>query len=122
MGIGAKLTQLMKELGTNTNELAKKAGVPAATIYSLIRRDASKVDIDSLIKIARTLGVSADYFCSDDIIIETSNRTSSLSANENRLIDIYRKLNNDGQKELLKRANELYELGYTSKGDINTAI
>lgn len=118
MGIGAKLTQLMKELGTNTNELAKKAGVPAATIYSLIRRDASKVDIDSLIKIARTLGVTADYFCSDEIILETTSIINPLSLNEKHLLEIYRKLNLEGQKELVKRANELYELGYTLKGDV----
>ena len=67
MGIGTKLTALMKEQNTNANELAQKAGVPAQTIYSLIRRDASKVDIDSLIKIARALGVTADYFGSDDV-------------------------------------------------------
>ena len=67
MGIGSKLTKLMKEQNTNANELASKAGVPAQTIYSLIRRDASKVEIDALIKIARALGVNADYFCSDEI-------------------------------------------------------
>ena len=67
MGIGNKLTQIMKEKNTNANELAAKANVPAQTIYSLIRRDATKVDIDSLIKIARALGVSAEYFCSDDL-------------------------------------------------------
>lgn len=67
MGIGSKLTKLMKEQNTNANELAQKSGVPAQTIYSLIRRDASKVDIDSLIKIARATGVTAEYFCSDEI-------------------------------------------------------
>lgn len=65
MGIGSKLTQLMKEQNTNANELASKAGVPAQTVYSLIRRDASKVDIDTLIKIAHALGVTAEYFSND---------------------------------------------------------
>ncbi|MFR7445053.1 MAG: helix-turn-helix domain-containing protein [Sellimonas intestinalis] len=50
MGIGSKLTKLMKEQDTNANELASKAGVPPTTIYSLIRRDSNRVDIDSLIK------------------------------------------------------------------------
>lgn len=67
MGIGGKLSKLMKEQNTNANELSTKADVPAQTIYSLIRRDASKVEIDSLIKIARALGVTADYFCSEYI-------------------------------------------------------
>lgn len=67
MGIGSKLTKIMKEQNTNANELAAKANVPAQTVYSLIRRDASKVDIDTLIKIARALGVTAEYFCSEDV-------------------------------------------------------
>lgn len=66
MGIGSKLTKLMKEQDTNANELASKAGVPPTTIYSLIRRDSNRVDIDSLIKIARALGVTAEYFCNED--------------------------------------------------------
>lgn len=67
MGIGSRLVKLMKEQNTNANELAAKAGVPPTTVYSLIRRDSSRVDIDSLIKIARALGVTADYFCSDEV-------------------------------------------------------
>ena len=66
MGIGSKLTKLMKEQDTNANELASKAGVPPTTIYSLIRRDSNRVDIDSLIKIARALGVTAEYFFNEE--------------------------------------------------------
>ena len=66
MGIGSKLTKLMKEQDTNANELASKAGVPPTTIYSLIRRDSNRVDIDSLIKNARGLGVTAEYFCNEE--------------------------------------------------------
>ena len=66
MGIGSKLTKLMKEQDTNANELASKAGVPPTTIYSLIRRDSNRVDIDSLIKIASALGVTAEYFCNEE--------------------------------------------------------
>ena len=65
MGIGSKLSILMKKKGTNANEVAQKADIPPQTIYSLIRRDAKKVDIDSLIKIARVLGVNAEYFSDD---------------------------------------------------------
>ena len=35
-------------------------------INSLIRRDSNRVDIDSLIKIARALGVTAEYFCNEE--------------------------------------------------------
>ena len=67
MGIGIKLQELMKERDTNANELSSKTGIPVQTIYSLIKRDASKLEIDSLIKISHALGVNAEYFCSDEL-------------------------------------------------------
>lgn len=81
MGIGTKLTNLMREQNTNANELSIRAKVPAQTIYSLIRRDASKVDIDSLIKISRALGVSAEYFCSDAQDFEPQTIAAHLDTN-----------------------------------------
>ena len=67
MGIGSKLNELMKKRGTNANELAQKIGVPPTTIYSMIKRDNKKADIDVLLKIARERGVSAEYF-SEEVI------------------------------------------------------
>lgn len=83
MGIGNKLTKLMEKRGTNTNELAKSAGIPAQTIYSLIRRDAKKVEIDALIKICHALGVSADYFSSADVYQDlTSKPERAIAGNQ----------------------------------------
>lgn len=70
MGIGLKLDKLMKERGTNANELAQKVGVAPTTIYSMIKRDSKKADIEVLIRIARELGVEAEYFCDDSIPYE----------------------------------------------------
>ena len=61
-GIGSKLERLLEETNKSVSEVAKATGVPGSTIYSIIRRDNSKVDIDVLQKIADYLGVSLDYF------------------------------------------------------------
>ena len=53
MGIGAKLDSLLKLQGSNPNELAQKINVPAQTIYSMIKRDSKKADIEVLIKILK---------------------------------------------------------------------
>ena len=63
MGIGAKLDKLLKERGSNPNELALKIGVSAQTLYSMIKRDSKKADIEVLIKISEVLGVEPEYFC-----------------------------------------------------------
>lgn len=66
MGIGKKLEELMKAEGTNANELAGKIGISPQTIYSMIKRDSKKADIDVLIRIARELNVEPEYFCESE--------------------------------------------------------
>lgn len=67
MGIGIKLDKLLKERGTNANELAQQINVSAQTIYSMIKRDSKKADIDVLVRISKVLGVDPEYFCEDSI-------------------------------------------------------
>jgi Helix-turn-helix. len=62
MGIGYILDQLLKEKDINVNELARKTAISPSTLYSIIRRDNMKVDLEVLIKIARELKVAIDYF------------------------------------------------------------
>lgn len=70
MGIGLKLEKLIKERNTNVNELAQKIGVAPTTIYSMIRRDSKKADIEVLFKISKELGVDAEYFCDAETLID----------------------------------------------------
>lgn len=62
MGIGNKLDSLLSERGMTVTELARRIDVAPTTIYSIIQRNNKKVDIDVLIKIAKTLGVNTEYF------------------------------------------------------------
>lgn len=63
MGIGVKLEKLLKDRNMNVNEIAQKINVAPTTIYSMIRRDSKKADIEVLFKLAKELGVDAEYFC-----------------------------------------------------------
>ena len=67
MGIGYKLKKLIEEKNTNVNALANRANVKPTTLYSIIDRDNTKVDIDVLIAIAKVLGVPVEYF-SDNFV------------------------------------------------------
>lgn len=101
MGIANRLTDLMKKNSTNANELACKAGIPASTIYSLIRRDSNRVDIDSLIKIAKALNVTADY------LLETGFEEHNILEVPPRLqkiISCYNAMTEDGQRLLARQA------------------
>ena len=65
MGIGSKLAELIRANNTNPSELAKKVGVSPQTIYSILKRDSKKADIEVLLRIADTLGVNVEYFVDD---------------------------------------------------------
>lgn len=77
MGIGSKINTLMNEKNINANELANRVGVAPTTLYSMIKRDSKKADIEVLIKIANELGVSVEYF-SDDY--DLSHKVDTLAA------------------------------------------
>jgi transcriptional regulator with XRE-family HTH domain len=62
MSIGERLENLIKIKGTNVNQLAIKTNVNPQTIYSIIRRNNTKVDLDVLQAIADELNVTLDYF------------------------------------------------------------
>ncbi len=62
MGIGNKISGLLKERNMSASELARKIGVAPTTIYSIIQRNNKKVDIDVLLDMADVLGVDAEYF------------------------------------------------------------
>lgn len=62
MAIGEKLDELIKSRHTNVNQLASTTGINVQTIYSIIRRNNTKVDLDVLQVLADELCVTLDYF------------------------------------------------------------
>lgn len=97
MGIGNKLSVLLEKRETNPNELAKKVGVSPQTIYSIIKRDSKKADIEVLLKIADILGVSVEYFI-DDAIPSGSSKSDVLSSSDMSLLEKYHVLDNYGRE------------------------
>ena len=66
MGIGAKLEHALTETGISVTELSSLSGIPKSTIYSMIDRDNSRLDIDILLKICQALNITTDEFLSFD--------------------------------------------------------
>lgn len=87
MGVGKKLQQLIALRNRNVNDIAQAINISSSTLYSIIRRDNNKVDIDVLQDIANELDVTLDYFTSDN-----NQSTADLSPSEQSLIKKYRLL------------------------------
>ncbi len=66
MSLGSKIEKLLKEKDINVNELSNRIEIPATTLYSMIKRDSKKADIEVLIRIAKELNVTVDEIISED--------------------------------------------------------
>lgn len=62
MGIGAKLSDLLLLRNKKPGTLASETGINKNTIYAIIKRDSTRVNMSTLEVIAENLGVSIDYF------------------------------------------------------------
>ncbi len=107
MGIKKRLATLMEEKSTNANDLAVKIGVAPTTIYSIMQRDSSRIDIDLIIKISHALGVTADELLSDEI--QRSADSVSVTSEEYELIKKFRFLDEYGSKNVLSVLDNEFE-------------
>ena len=76
MSIGKRLEELINYRNTNVNRVAREAGISPQTIYGIIKRDNTKVDINILMALANELNVTLDFFSGgplnvDEVDVET---------------------------------------------------
>ena len=111
MGIGSRLKEIIDSKDTNVNQLAKDTNISPMTIYSIIKRDNTKVDIEILLKLCKSLNISVEEiykpnFKSD---IQSELFDETLTDDEADLIEKYRALDKHGVKVIDYVLNEEYE-------------
>ena len=95
MAIGEKLEALITSRKTNVNKVASIINVSPQTIYGIIRRNNTKVDLDVLQAIADELCVTLDYF--SDKIPNIENSKENLTHIEKQHIRKYRCLDDNSK-------------------------
>lgn len=106
--IGKTLDRILKEKGTNVNELAKNIGVSNQTLYSIIKRDNMKIDFELLLKICNELNINVEKFYDD--YIDSKSQQILLTDEEQQLILAYRA--NLNMQEAVKK---LLDVGVSEK-------
>lgn len=104
MVVGARIQQLLEQQGLSQSELARRVGLRQSTVNMLINghTQGSK----HLHKIARVLGTTPAYLNGEtNDPLSDSPDLASLTAQEQRLVDIYRDLP-DKDRSALKRLIE----------------
>lgn len=66
MNIGSRLKQILEERKISANRLAHEAGVPAQTLYAMIKRDSNKADMDIMARLLRALDMELMEFMGQD--------------------------------------------------------
>ncbi len=104
MKLGEKLNFIIKKKGMTVNQVAIEANVPPSSLYSIIQRNSTKVEIGSFIRICNVLDCKPEDF--SDEILAASNRDSTpiLSNDEKQLINYYRNFNEEGRNQLMQQA------------------
>lgn len=111
MGIGKILLELVEQKRSNVNEISKLAGVSPSTLYSMIKRDNMKVDIEVLIKVSDALGVDVEYFYEKYKNGEISNKQKEVfTQKEIEHIKKYRALNELGQQTVDNLLDNLHQI------------
>jgi repressor LexA len=93
--IGTILKNLLDQQGINVNELSRRTDIPAQTLYSIIRRDNMKTNLDILLKICAAMNVPIELFYRDCF---DSQATQSPNAEELGLLSKYRELDDYGRR------------------------
>lgn len=107
MGIGKTLSIILGEKNIKPNDLAERLGITPSTIYSIIKRDNTKVDITVLARICKELDVSMERFY-DEYITESQNKFTFTSS-EKILVKKYRNLDQYGKRMVDSALNIEYE-------------
>ena len=67
MSDSKKLDLILKEKNVCIKKMAREAGLPPTTVYSILRRDGD-IRFDIALRIATVLGINVGDICSDDIV------------------------------------------------------
>lgn len=129
MTLGDIVKNYRTEHGLSLREFSKISGVSNGYISMLEKNEHPKTkkpivpSIEKMRCIANAMGMSFDSLLdmidSDQpISIKKENAPApSLTSSESDLLNKYRRLNSEGRKKLVERADELFDLGYVEKGD-----
>lgn len=129
MTLGDIVKNYRTEHGLSLREFSRISGVSNGYISMLEKNEHPKTkkpivpSIEKMRCIANAMGMSFDSLLdiidSDQpISIKKENAPApSLTSSESDLLSKYRRLNSEGRKKLVERADELFDLGYVEKGD-----
>lgn len=114
----ARIKLIKKSKKLKNDELSELSGVPIGTLAKILGSETKDPKISSIIKISQALNVSTDFI----IFGKDKNKTPPpLTAEENKILEAFSKLNPTGKAEAVNRVEELTEISkYTFSAPSST--
>lgn len=126
MGLGSRLKQILEEKKISPADLANMSNVPQQTIYSLIRRDGNKIEIDYLIQISKALKINVDVFSSEFLNKEKEIRIDTykekLSSQDQNVLFCYHLLEGESKETVDFIFKKAYERYMSEKKEEDTSV
>ena len=107
MTTGERIRYRRKHIGMTADLLAEKIGVSRSTVFRWENGDIEKVPGDTLVPIAKALGVTPAYLMGWED--EKEIHSPALTPAESTLLSDFRRLNDRGQNEALFQLRHLAE-------------
>ena len=77
MGLGTNLKKILKDKGKTLKWLSAETGISVNTLYSITKRDSTRISIDNVSKIAAALGITTSQLMGE-IVIATDEEEDEL--------------------------------------------
>ena len=123
MGLGNRISYLVAKKGVSLKEVATKANIPYTTLYSMVKRDGKKVEYETLEKIAQALDISVNDILEipdasslpgliDSAYMDNEEKIPNVNEiyRQEKLMEYFFLLNQDGQEKAVERVEELTEI------------
>lgn len=123
MGLGNRISYLVAKKGVSLKEVATKANIPYTTLYSMVKRDGKKVKYETLEKIAQALDISVNDILEipdasslpgliDSAYMDNEEKIPNVNEvyRQEKLMEYFFLLNQDGQEKAVERVEELTEI------------
>lgn len=95
------LKRIMKRKGVGNKALAEKAGIPIGTLNKIIYGETTNPSLDTLTALSRALD------CTLDELVEDMENPEHLTPSEEKLLDLFRQMNAEGQEKLIDNALDM---------------
>lgn len=123
LGLGNRISYLVAKKGVSLKEVATKANIPYTTLYSMVKRDGKKVKYETLEKIAQALDISVNDILEipdasslpgliDSAYMDNEEKIPNVNEvyRQEKLMEYFFLLNQDGQEKAVERVEELTEI------------